>query len=411
MTEYQYLIIGGGIAGGKACQGIREVDPEGSVGLITAEDHPPYQRPPLSKGYLTAQVDLDKVYLKPEKEYREMGVELHLGKTAVRIEPGEKSVILDDGEEIGYQKLLLATGARANRLPLWGNELEKVFTLRNIEDARQIREAAGVNKRALVLGGSFIGSEAAASLTQIGTQVVMAFPENQLLEHVVPPELGRRLEASFAGKKVRILPGTVAETLEGEREVRWAVLDNLERLDVDLVVMGVGVRLNTDLARQAGIDLLQDGSVVVDQHLQTNQPDIYAAGDITSWPDPGSDRMLHMEHWDVARRQGLTVGRNLAGEEEIYQAVPYFFSDLFDFSFEVWGELSGWEDTALRGSLDEGSFAYYYYRDQRLSGILAVDRPEEEREFMEKLAAARPAQRELEGKIEDEGFELKDLMD
>jgi len=410
MKGYTYLIIGGGIAGGKACEGIREVDQESSIALITKEGHRPYQRPPLSKGYLKNEVDLDHVYLHPSEKYQELNVNLIKGTEAAGLSPEDHIVTLEDGEEIGYEKLLLATGGSAIRLPIWGNELENVFTLRSIEDSQNIQEAAGVNKRALVMGGSFIGAEVSATLSQLGTQVIEIFPESRLLEHVVPEELSEHLYDLFSENNVRLLPDTLSEGLEGETSVQRAILNNGERLDVDLVVMGVGIKLNTDFAKDSGLEIRQDGSIPVNQRLQTNQPDIFAAGDITAWPDPHSDQRLQVEHWDVARRQGRIAGRNMAGKDQSYTAVPYFFSDLYDLSFEVWGDLTSWDQTVRRGSIKTGSFAYFYFAEGQLKGVLAVDRPDEEREAFKNLPELQPTFADVADKLQDESFNLSEMV-
>ena len=410
MKGYTYLIIGGGIAGGKACEGIREVDQESSIALITKEGHRPYQRPPLSKGYLKNEVDLDHVYLHPSEKYQELNVNLIKGTEAAGLSPEDHIVTLEDGEEIGYEKLLLATGGSAIRLPIWGNELENVFTLRSIEDSQNIQEAAGVNKRALVMGGSFIGAEVSATLSQLGTQVIEIFPESRLLEHVVPEELSEHLYDLFSENNVRLLPDTLSEGLEGETSVQRAILNNGERLDVDFVVMGVGIKLNTDFAKDSGLEIRQDGSIPVNQRLQTNQPDIFAAGDITAWPDPHSDQRLQVEHWDVARRQGRIAGRNMAGKDQSYTAVPYFFSDLYDLSFEVWGDLTSWDQTVRRGSIKTGSFAYFYFAEGQLKGVLAVDRPDEEREAFKNLPELQPTFADVADKLQDESFNLSEMV-
>jgi NADPH-dependent 2,4-dienoyl-CoA reductase/sulfur reductase-like enzyme len=410
MREYQYLIIGGGIAGGKACQGIREADSESSLALITREDHPPYHKPPLSKDFLKDEAGLDRVYIDPVEAYEDMNVNLLMGREVVGLSPEDHVVHMADGEKIGYEKLLLATGGSAIRLPIWGNDLENVFTLRAIEDSKQIRKMAGANARALVLGGSFIGSEVAASLAQMGTEVVQVFPESRLLEPVVPEELSTYLNDLFETNNIRVLSGTVADGLEGETAVQGASLDNGENLEIDFVVMGVGITLNTGFVKEAGLEVDVDGGVIVDETLQTSHPDIYAAGDITIWPDPHRGRDQHVEHWDVARGQGLVAGRNMAGQEEAYQALPYFFSDLFEVSFEVWGDLSEWQKTVRRGSLEEGSVAYYYFDQNQLVGVMAMGRPDEEREAMQKLPVQQPTHADVAEKLKDESFDLRELV-
>ena len=388
--EYKYVIIGGGLAGGRACQGIRREDAEGSVALITAEKHVPYQRPPLSKGYLAGTEDLGKVLLKPEGFYAENQIDLLTGVRVTEIRPRTRQVVLEDARTVAYGELLLAAGGRAWRLPLPGANLGQVYTLRTIEDADAIRGAAQPGAQALVMGGSFIGSEAAASLAQRGVRVVMIFPESRLLERIAPEELSAFLQHEFGSHGIRILPGTTAERLEGDDEIEWAVLDNGESLEVDLAVMGVGIRLNTELARAAGLAVREDGAVVVDEFLRTSDPDIYAAGDIAAWPDPTFGKQLRVEHWDVAYNQGMRAGRNMAGLAKPYTILPYFFSDLFDLSFEVWGDLSAWDQTVRRGTLESGSFAFYYFDQGQLVGVLALGRPEDEREPMQALVKGRP---------------------
>jgi 3-phenylpropionate/trans-cinnamate dioxygenase ferredoxin reductase subunit len=411
MQSYKYVIIGGGLAGQRAGDGIRKVDAEGTIALVTAEPHMPYERPPLSKGYLTGKKGLDRVYLKEDAYYAQSAIEVITGTQATRIDLGARSVALSDGRVLEYDKLLLATGGRAWRLPIPGNDLPGVFTLRTIEDSDGIREAAQHGKQALVLGGSFIGSEVASSLAQLGLSVTMVFPEGRLLELVVPQELSALLHAKYVANGVRILSGTKPERLEGNGKVERAALDSGEALDVDLVVMGVGVRLNSELAHDAGLEMGERGAVVVDETLRTSDPHIYAAGDIAAWPDPTFGKRLRVEHWDVARRQGLRAGRNMAGEIKPYTSLPYFFSDLFDFSFEVWGDLSAWDRTVTRGTLESGSFALYYFAQRKMVGVLAVGRPDEERKPMQALVKARPVYEDVKARLTDEEVDLSTLVE
>ncbi len=411
METYRYVIIGGGLAGQRGGDGIRKVDTEGSIALVTAEPHMPYQRPPLSKDYLTGKEGLDQVYLRENSYYAQNNIEVISGARANRIDPAARNVTLDDGRALGYEKLLLATGGHARRLPIPGNGLPGVFTLRTIEDADAIRESAGAGKRALVVGGSFIGSEVAASLAQLGTNVTMVFPETRLLERIVPEELSTFLDAKYETHGVRILTDTKPDRLDGRDRVERVVLVNGETFDVDVVVMGVGIQLNTELARDAGLEMGEREAVIVDQYLRTSDPNIYAAGDIAVWPDPTFARRLRVEHWDVARRQGLRAGRNMAGEEKPYTALPYFFSDIFDLSFEVWGDLTAWDQTVLRGSLEGGSFAFYYFDQDRMVGVLAAGRPDEERKPMQALVKARLVYRDVAVRLQDEQVELGTVVE
>jgi 3-phenylpropionate/trans-cinnamate dioxygenase ferredoxin reductase subunit len=411
MKPYKYVIIGGGLAGGRAGDGIRKVDTEGTIALVTAEHHMPYERPPLSKGYLTGREGLDHVYLKEDAYYAQNNIEVISGVRATKVDPAARSVTLGDGRVVEYGKLLLATGGHAWRLPIPGSDLSGVFTLRTIDDADDIRKAAQSRRRALVLGGSFIGSEVAASLAQLGLSVTMVFPEVRLLERIVPGELSAFIHAKYGANGVRVLSGTKPDRLEGNGKVEWAVLDNGDSVDVDLVVMGVGIRLNTELARDAGLELGERGAVVVDEMLRTSDPNIYAAGDIAAWPDPTFGKRLQVEHWDVARGHGLRAGRNMAGEEKPYKTLPYFFSDLFDLSLEVWGDLTAWNQTVLRGTLEGGSFALYYFDQGKMVGVLAAGRPDEERKPMQALVKARLAYGDVAAQLSDEGVDLSTLVE
>jgi 3-phenylpropionate/trans-cinnamate dioxygenase ferredoxin reductase subunit len=411
MKPYKYVIIGGGLAGGRAGDGIRKVDTEGTIALVTAEHHMPYERPPLSKGYLTGREGLDHVYLKEDAYYAQNNIEVISGVRATKVDPAARSVTLGDGRVVEYGKLLLATGGHAWRLPIPGSDLSGVFTLRTIDDADDIRKAAQSRRRALVLGGSFIGSEVAASLAQLGLSVTMVFPEVRLLERIVPGELSAFIHAKYGANGVRVLSGTRPDRLEGNGKVEWAVLDNGDSVDVDLVVMGVGIRLNTELARDAGLELGERGAVVVDEMLRTSDPNIYAAGDIAAWPDPTFGKRLQVEHWDVARGHGLRAGRNMAGEEKPYKTLPYFFSDLFDLSLEVWGDLTAWNQTVLRGTLEGGSFALYYFDQGKMVGVLAAGRPDEERKPMQALVKARLAYGDVAAQLSDEGVDLSTLVE
>ncbi len=396
MQAYTYVVIGGGLAGERACEGIRRIDKTRALALVTSESHYPYQRPPLSKGYLTGKEGLDHVYLKEENFYAENGIELLDNTTAESIDPASHIVSLADGRALQYQKLLLATGGRPVRLPLPGSELQNVFVLRTIEQCQAIQGAAKSIDRALVLGGSFIGCEVAASLAQLGLHVTMVFPESRMLEKLLSEELSGYVRDLYEGKGVRIFSGCKPVSLEGEGRVQRARLDDGQVVEAGMVVMGVGIRLNTELARGAGLALDDRGAILVDDRLRSSNPDIYAAGDIASWPDPTYGRRLRVEHWDVARQQGTRAGRNMAGEDKPYTALPYFFSDLFELSFEAWGDLSSWSRTLQQGNPQEAKFALYYFREERLTGALAAGWSRDETKALQARVAARPSFAEIE---------------
>ncbi|MBN1399917.1 MAG: FAD-dependent oxidoreductase [Anaerolineae bacterium] len=405
MDSYTYVIVGGGLAGGRACQGIRRNDKQGSIALVSAETHLPYERPPLSKGYLRGKEGREKLWVKDEAYYAQNGIDLILDMLAARLDPADHTLTLGDGRVLGYQKLLLATGGSAWRLPIPGSELERVYTLRTIEDSDAIREAATSAKQALVIGGSFIGCEVSATLTQMGVGVTTVFLESRPMERVAPEAFSALVQARFEREGIRLLPQTKPLRIEGAGRAERVALENGETLDVDLVVMGVGIRLNTALAREAGLEMAERDAVMVNRHLQTSAPDIYAAGDIAAWPSTQFGR-LRVEHWDVARAQGYRAGRNMAGDMGPYVTLPYFFTDLFDISPEVWGDLSAWDTVVQRGSTDAGSYAFYYFSEGQLTGVLAAGRPDAERDAMQSLVRTRPAYEDVADKLSDETVEL-----
>ncbi len=410
MTVHKYIIVGGGQAAASACEGIREIDQSGSILVITDEAHLPHQRPPLSKSYLAGKVGLDKVLVHEESYYADNNIEVMTGVAATRISRRGRKVALDNGSTVEYEELLLATGGRAWRLPLSGADLPGVFTLRKIEDSDAIREAAGEASQAVVIGGSFIGSEVAATLTQLGVKVTMCFLEEYPLQAIVPRELGDYVTRLFEDKGARLIPNMRPERIVGGERIEAVHLENGEVVSCDMAVMGVGIRLNTQLARDADLDLTDFSAIAVDEMLRTSDPHIWAAGDIAAWPDPHYERRLRVEHWDVARSHGLQAGRNMAGASEPYTKAPYFFSDIFDLSFEVWGDLVDWDRTVIRGSLEEESVSYWYFRKDTLVGVLAMGRPEEESDPMEQLVVRGLAYDDVADALQDEDQSLDDLL-
>jgi len=409
MNDYDYVIIGGGLASARACEGIRELDSSGSIALVTAEPRLPYHRPPLSKAYLRGERPLARLYVQQESFYREHRITVLPGTEATRITRRSRRVSLASGESIGYGELLLATGGRAWRLPLSGADLPGVFTLRTVDDCDAIRAAVSGARQVVVIGGSFIGCEVAASLTQMGVPVTMCFLEEYPLQALVPPELGQLIRSMLEERGARVIAATRPERIMGDGRAERVQLENGMLLDADVVIMGVGIRLNTQLARDAELELTEMSGVVVDEHLRTSDPHIWAAGDIAAWPDPHSGQRIRVEHWDVAYNQGHCAGRNMAGADEPYRILPYFFSDILDLSFEAWGTLARSERILVRGSVAERSVSYWYVHEGRVLGVLAIGRPEPEREAMQALVARGPLAVEVEVGLMDTGVDLASL--
>jgi len=411
MKDFKYIVVGGGMAGGKALEAIRKKDDRESIALIAKEAHRPYERPPLSKKLLRGEAKVESVFLQDLEFYQDQRIELILGVSVEQINPKEHSLVLGDGRTLGYSKLLLATGGKAILLEMPGSDLDNVYTLRELEDSLAIRGTVEKGSNVVVMGGSFIGCEAAASLSQIGGDVTQIFPENHLLEKVLPVEASGLLEKIFDDRGIKRMSGTVAEEIQGAGKVEQVILDDGRPIQADVVVMGVGIKLNTALAGNAGLNLRgNDQAVVVNRYLQTSDKDIYAAGDIAAWPSERYDSLLRVEHWDVARRQGKIAGQNMVQRGKIYDALPYFFSDIFDLSFEVWGDLSDWERTVLRGTYSDMSFAISYFAKDRLVGILAAGRPEGERGPIQDLVTKGPSYDQVADDFADENRDLAQLI-
>jgi 3-phenylpropionate/trans-cinnamate dioxygenase ferredoxin reductase component len=365
MQQYKYLLIGGGMTADAAARGIRSVDRTGSIGLIGAEPDPPYNRPPLSKGLWQGR-PLDKIWRNTEK----LGVELHLGCTVVSIDPAGKTVSDDAGQVFGYERLLLATGGTVRRLPFGGGD---ILYLRTVADYRRLRALADRGGRVAVIGAGFVGSEIAAALATNGVPVTMIYPEQRIGERPFPPELSGFVTQKFQDQGVELLAGhTVAnaERRGDELALQIKTLDGSSQRELVVAgaVAGLGIIPNLDLPRAAGIAV--DNGILVDGSLRTSVPDIYAAGDVASFYNPILDRRLRLEHEDAANSQGHAAGQAMAGKAVNYTLLPFFYSDLFDLSYEAMGELDARLETFADWQVPCEQGVIYYLREGSLRGIL-----------------------------------------
>jgi len=359
-THYNYLVVGGGMTAGAAVSGIRQVDSKGTIGLISEENHPPYDRPPLSKGLWKGK-PLENIWRKTKEEK----VDLHLGRRVVSIDVGDKRLTDDQGDEYSYEKLLLATGGSPRELP-FGKD--RIVYYRTIDDYQQLKSAAGQGTRFAVIGGGFIGSEIAAALAMNHQKVVMLFPEEGIGARLFPADLSLFLNDYYQEKGVNVKAGVLIDGLEVQGE--QIALKTIGGRDIlaDKIVAGIGLQPNLELAKEAGLEF-GDG-IIVDEYLRTSQPDIFAAGDVASFYNPALDARLRVEHEDNANTMGLTAGKNMAGEKIAYHHLPFFYSDLFDLGYEAVGEVNSkldivedWQDKFQKGVV-------YYLRDGRVRGVL-----------------------------------------
>jgi NADPH-dependent 2,4-dienoyl-CoA reductase/sulfur reductase-like enzyme len=365
--SFKYVIVGAGMAGASAVEGIRDVDRQGSILLAGAERDEPYDRPPLSKQLWTGGKTVAEVALHGDAFYKANAVDLRLGLDVTHIDPPAHTVRDDHGNVYFYDRLLLATGGTPRRLNIPGSDLDGISYYRTLHDYRQLRAAAAEGKSALVIGGGFIGSEMAASLRANRLGVTMIFPSSWLVSRVFPESLGRYLTAQYRANGVDVLAGDVPLSIQPNGGGYLARTRAGREIRADLVVAGVGVTPTVSLAQSAGLSV-GDG-VVVDEFLRTSAPDIYAAGDIALFPEAGFGPR-RLEHWDNAVSQGRHAGRNMAGAHEPFSYVPFFYSDLFEFGYEAVGDVDSRLATFADWQEENKTGVVYYLDGDRLRGAM-----------------------------------------
>jgi apoptosis-inducing factor 3 len=362
------IIIGGGAAGLAAADMLRRENYAGPITMISADDSAPYDRPNLSKDFLTGNAPADWIPLRSPDWYQDQKIELLLNTQVTQIDTRLKHVALSDGRNLSFAALLLATGADPVHLdiPTAGN-LPRLY-LRSFSDSRAIVAAATQLKRAIVLGSSFIGLEVAASLRQRGLEVHVVSPDTVPLQRVLGAEVGSFVRELHEAQGVRFHLGTSVARIDGNQ----AMLQNGASLAADLMVLGVGVRPNLQLAQQAGLAI--DRGVSVDAYLQSSVPGIYAVGDIARWPDPYSQERIRVEHWVVAQRQAQVAARNILGARQRFDAVPFFWSQHYDVTFNYAGHAESWNTIELDGSLQSRDCTIRYRRGDRTVAMVTVGR-------------------------------------
>ena len=361
MEKYKYLIIGGGMAASAAAKGIRELDKDGAIGIVSLDIDPPYKRPYLSKKLWQGK-PYESVWLHVE----EAEVDLHLGRRIVSLDPGKLTARDDQGNEYQGEKILIATAGTPRRLPFGG---DAIIYFRSLADYRQLADMADSSKEFAVIGGGFIGAEIAAALTMNGKKVHMIFPEKAIGERVYPLEVSQFLNDFYRQKGVEVLAGEQISDVISQDGHQVVKLKSGRELVVDGVVAGIGIQLALDLPKTSGIKTGNSG-IEVDEHLLTNLPNIYAAGDVVEFPNPTLGKRIHLEHEDNALAMGRLAGRNMAGADESFTYLPYFYSDLFELGYEAIGELDSRLKTAADWAEPFQKGVIYYFRDDRVCGVL-----------------------------------------
>lgn len=362
MKQYKYIIIGGGMAGDAAAQGIREVDKEGSLALIGDETYPPYIRPPLTKALWTGKKKLENIWRPTAKH----GVELILGRRVTEIDAHAKTITDDQGEKYEYDKLLLATGGRPRELPFGKGLIRYYRTLGDYQALRQLADAGG---RFAVIGGGFIGSELAAALAMHKAQVTIIFPDSGIGSNIFPAGLVSHLNNYFDSKGVQIWGGEQVTDVRAAGEGAEVVTKSGKTLAVNHVVAGIGIQPNVELAGLAGLHL--ENGIVVGDDLQTSQADIYAAGDVATFSNGLLGGRIRVEHEDNTNAMGKAAGRSMAGAPAPYDHIPMFYSDLFDLGYEAVGRLSSRYEMAEDWKQEPYKKGVIYYLDNgHLRGVL-----------------------------------------
>jgi NADPH-dependent 2,4-dienoyl-CoA reductase/sulfur reductase-like enzyme len=367
VQSYSYVVVGAGLSGASAVEGIRQVDQRGSILLLGAEKDLPYDRPPLSKQLWTGGKTVAEIVLHDKGFYKMNAVDLRLGMEVTQIDATAHTIRDSQDNAYRYERLLLATGGTPRHLNIPGGESEGISYYRTLHDYRRMRDAAVEGKSVLVIGGGFIGSEIAASLRANNLAVTMLFPSSWLVSRVFPEYLGRYLTEQYRAKGIEIL--TDDEPVSIYRNGNGYVTRSRAGLEIrrDLIVAGIGITPNLTLARSAGLSTAN--GVIVNEYLQTSAPDIYAAGDIALFPEAGFGPR-RLEHWDNAVNQGRHAGRNMAGAREPFTYIPFFFSDLFEFGYEAVGDINSRLTTFADWQEENKTGVIYYLDGERLRGAM-----------------------------------------
>ena len=397
-----YVIVGAGHAAGQAAASLRQEGFDGDIVIIGDEPHIPYQRPPLSKQYLSGEQGIERVYLRPAKFYADKNVTVKTDTTVTAIDTAAQTVTTDAGEEIGYEQLLIATGSRARLLNIPGSDLEGIHYLRTVADVDAIREAMEPGKKLVIVGGGYIGLEVAAVAVTSGLDVHVLEMESRILQRVTTEAMSKYYHQLHTERGVHIHTDTAVTGFAGDGHVTQ-VLCGDETIDADLVVVGIGIIPNTEIAEAAGIAV--DNGIVVDDHCRTSAPNVYAAGDCTNHPNPLYGRRLRLESVPNAMEQARVCAANMCGGDKTYASYPWFWSDQYELKLQMVGFSEDGDQAVVRGDQTANQFAVFYLKDGNVVAADAVNSP---KEFMVcKQLMGKPAD---PAKLADPDVDVKTLL-
>jgi 3-phenylpropionate/trans-cinnamate dioxygenase ferredoxin reductase component len=373
-TKPSFIIVGGGLAGAIAAQTLREEGFDGSITLLVQEPNAPYERPPLSKDYLQSKADRDSIFVHAEPWYAEHGVDLSLGAAVTSLDPAGRTVTTDTGAQLHYDKLLLATGSKPRRLEVPGADPDGVYYMRNVEDSERIKIDFARAKRVVIIGAGWIGLETAAAARAAGLDVTLLVSGDLPLEHVLGPEVAPIFDELHRRHAVDLRYRTTAVELTGRHGAVTAVrLRDSTKIDADMIIVGIGVAPRTELAAAAGLKI--DNGIVVDEHLRTSDPDIFAAGDIAQTYSPRLGRHIRVEHWANARRQGAVAAKAMLGQDAVDVRPSYFFTDQYDLSMEYTGDIgpAGYDRVIFRRHADSNEMIVFWLYEQRIQAGMNIN--------------------------------------
>ncbi len=400
-----FVIVGAGQAGARAAQAMRGAGYEGPIKLIGDERTTPYERPPLSKEFLTSDGSHPPSHVLPPEFFSSERIDLRMGARVAKIEPARHRLECDDGVELSYDRLLLATGSRARTLDLPGITLEGVFTLRDMSDAAGIRERLRSESRLVVVGGGFLGLEVAASARRCGLEVTVLEREGEVLQRVLPTEIGGYLAALHRNSGVEVRCGVNVASFDGADRLEGVRLDTGEYFPTPFALVSVGGVPNTEFAAGAGIDL--SNGIGVNEYGETGVTDIFAAGEVTRHPSPMAPKPVRLESWQVAQNQSVCAARTLCGQPEAYREVPWFWSDQYDVNLQMAGFPTDEDDVYYRGERQSGRWLAAYFRGGELCGAVASNSGSDMRAVRKLLATGARIDPE---QLTDPGQKLKELL-
>jgi 3-phenylpropionate/trans-cinnamate dioxygenase ferredoxin reductase component len=407
VRKVDHLLIGGGLAAANCARWLREAGGEGEILLAGREPDPPYNRPNCSKGYLRGEESRAEPLFRPDEWWGEQRIELLTRTSVTALDASARTAKLSTGEEVGFDTALIATGANVRRLNVPGCELEQIYYLRTLGNADAIREGVADAEEVVLIGGSYIGCEVAASLTLMGKKATIVMQEQATLERGFGARAGRFFQGLLESHGVTVHGADGLERFEGNGRVAKVITTGGLELPAEAVVIGAGVSPDVALAQRAGLQIGERGGVLCSAGLQTSAPGVFAAGDIAEYDSPLHDSRVRIEHWDVAFNHGKTAALNMLGQDVVHEVVPYFFSVLGD-----WGELEyvgpayEWDEELVRGSYEQGSFTTWYLKDGRVKGALTFGRSEDLDHARRLLAAEAPLDERGRAQLADPAADL-----